>query len=62
MQFHHLTCGAEEEDGRLAQEAIHLVGYSDLSVGEGREGLAVGLAQGVIDVVKQDGECLATQV
>lgn len=29
---------------------------------EGREGLAVGLAQGVIDVIEEDGERLATQV
>lgn len=56
------TCGAEQEDWWLSQEPVDLVGDDDLSVSEGREGLAVGLAQGVIDVIEEDGECLATQV
>lgn len=31
-------------------------------MGEWRKGLAVGLTHGVIDVIKQNGKCLATQV
>lgn len=56
------TCRAEEEDRRFPQELVHLIGYGDLSVGERREGLAVGLTQGVIDVIEQDGEGLAAEI
>lgn len=59
---HTHTCRAEEEDRRFPQEPVDLVGDCDLSVGERGEGLAVSLTHGVIDVIEQDGEGLASQV
>lgn len=56
------TCRAEQEDRRFPQEPINLIGYCDLSVGKWSEGLAVGLTHGVINVIEQNGKCLATQV
>lgn len=61
-QLRNPTCGAEKEDRWFTQEPVDLVGDCNLSVGEGGEGLAVGLTHGVIDVVKQNGKGLAAQV
>lgn len=62
VQFSTPTCRAEQEDGWFPQEPIDLIGYGDLSMSEWRKGLAVGLTHGVVDVIKQNGKCLATQV
>lgn len=61
-QLRNPTCGAEKEDRRFTQEPVDLVGDCNLSVGEGGEGLAVGMTHGVIDVIKQNGKGLAAQV
>lgn len=61
-QLRNPTCRAEKEDRWFTQEPVDLVSDCNLSVGEGGEGLAVGLTHGVINVIKQNGKGLAAQV
>lgn len=53
------TCGAEEEDGGLAQLPVRLVGHRGLSLRQGGEDVSVSLAHAGVNVVKEQSEGVA---